>query len=328
MSALTIRIALCGALLTTAVAAAEPRDDAAAAVAIRTGIGFLATEVPAWRRENGCFSCHNNGDGARALYQASRAGFEVKDSTLHETTEWLAQPGNWSDNRGDDEFNDPKLAALQFAAALLESQTSDRGERRSEALTEAARLVATFQEPDGSWRPQTSGLVGSPITWGRILSTAIACDVLNAADPMEFRPAIVKADRWLRESEPKNVLDAAALLWGLSSAKDQAAAAQREKALVLIREGENPDGGWGPYVTSATQTFDTALTLLALSRLDPTPETQRLIRRGTEQLVKLQLEDGSWPPTTRPPGANSYAHRISTSAWALQALLAVRDRLK
>ena len=27
---------------------------------------FLAREVPAWKQHNGCFSCHNNGDAARA----------------------------------------------------------------------------------------------------------------------------------------------------------------------------------------------------------------------------------------------------------------------
>ena len=33
-------------------------------------IGFLAAEVPKWKRDNGCYSCHNNGDAARALCAA------------------------------------------------------------------------------------------------------------------------------------------------------------------------------------------------------------------------------------------------------------------
>src|SRR4051794_38197216 len=35
-------------------------------------IHYLAREVPAWNREHHCFSCHNNGDAARALYAATR----------------------------------------------------------------------------------------------------------------------------------------------------------------------------------------------------------------------------------------------------------------
>ena len=37
-------------------------------------VAFLSREVPRWSRENHCYSCHNNGDAARALYQASRTG--------------------------------------------------------------------------------------------------------------------------------------------------------------------------------------------------------------------------------------------------------------
>ena len=33
-------------------------------------LAYLAIEVPRWSSEHKCFSCHNNGDGARALYLA------------------------------------------------------------------------------------------------------------------------------------------------------------------------------------------------------------------------------------------------------------------
>ncbi|MEX0713581.1 MAG: hypothetical protein WD278_14585 [Pirellulales bacterium] len=41
-----------------------------------------------------------------------------------------------------------------------------------------------------------------------------------------------------------------------------------------------------------------------------------------------QLEDGSWPETTRPAGGQSYAQRISTTAWATIALLATANNEK
>src|SRR5436305_12386153 len=40
-------------------------------------IAFLGREVPRWQRENHCYSCHNNGDGARALLEAARQGFSL-----------------------------------------------------------------------------------------------------------------------------------------------------------------------------------------------------------------------------------------------------------
>jgi hypothetical protein len=45
------------------------------------------------------------------------------------------------------------------------------------------------------------------------------------------------------------------------------------------------------------------------------------IERAHAYLVGAQNGDGSWPETTRPPGGESYAQRISTTAWALLALL-------
>jgi len=52
-------------------------------------IAYLATEVPAWSKENHCFSCHNNGDGARALYTARQLSYPVPEQALTDTTEWL-----------------------------------------------------------------------------------------------------------------------------------------------------------------------------------------------------------------------------------------------
>lgn len=104
---------------------------------------------------------------------------------------------------------------------------------------------------------------------------------------------------------------------------------------MLLKDGQGPDGGWGPYVTSQSEAFDTALALLALSRLAlsslsdaestggvySTVELREAIQRGRAYLIASQATDGSWLETTRPPGLESYAQRISTTAWALLALL-------
>ena len=78
----------------------------------------------------------------------------------------------------------------------------------------------------------------------------------------------------------------------------------------------------GPYVTSPPEVFDTALALLGLAAHCDRRARREMIRRGREFLVGAQQPDGSWPETTRPPGADSYAQRISTTGWALLALLA------
>src|SRR5215203_5676976 len=52
-------------------------------------IKYLSAEVPRWAVENNCYSCHNNGDGARALYTAKRLGYDVPAAALADTTRWL-----------------------------------------------------------------------------------------------------------------------------------------------------------------------------------------------------------------------------------------------
>jgi hypothetical protein len=145
-----------------------------------------------------------------------------------------------------------------------------------------------------------------------------------------MQDAIARADRWLRTFELSTVPDAAAILLGLERATDEGARSQRARALVVLRRGQSPDGGWGPYTSSPPEPFDTAVAVLALSAIDdatadrayPGNRRRVAIARGRQLLIGRQLPDGSWPETTRPAGQESYAQRISTAGWATLALLA------
>ena len=67
--------------------------------------------------------------------------------------------------------------------------------------------------------------------------------------------------------------------------------------------------------------FDTAVVVLALGCVPETEEVRGMRARGRKYLVATQEEDGGWPATTRPAGAESYAQRVATSGWATLALL-------
>jgi hypothetical protein len=116
--------------------------------------------------------------------------------------------------------------------------------------------------------------------------------------------------------------DASIALLAFAGRTDPAAAPLLRRALDRLRDGQSSDGGWGPFADAPPEPFDTALALLALTRLDPTPETRTMIHRGRAWLIAAQADDGSWPETTRPAGAESYAQRVSTAGWATLALLA------
>jgi hypothetical protein len=260
-------------------AAAEP-----AATSEGRAIEYLAREVPSWPAENKCFSCHNSGVAAGALYAAVRLGHKVPDKALEETTRWLAQPDKWDAKREAGAPTDQALVRIQFGAALVEAL--DAGvlkERRP--LLDAAKLVAADQLKDGSWRVSAEGSLGSPTTLGPALATHLARRVLAKADAKAHADAIGRADRWLRQAEAKSAPDAAAVLLALDGAEDREAAAQRKRSLELLRRCQDKDGGWGPYATSAPEPFDTALALLALARYPKEEGVKEMIGRGREYLI-------------------------------------------
>src|SRR5262249_13311764 len=191
------------------------------------------------------------------------------------------------------------------------------------ALERAAELVAGHQEDDGSWATDADGAVGSPATHGRALATFLARRTLARADAKKHAAAIARADAWARKADLKSIPDAAGVLLILGKATDEPTGAQRRTAVALLRKGEARDGGWGPFVRSPPEAFDTAVAVLALAAQPDEAALRAMRRRGRAYLLATQQEDGSWPETTRPAGATSYAQRLSTAGWATLALLAV-----
>jgi hypothetical protein len=299
--------------------AAEP----SAAASEDRAVAQLARWVPAWPAEEKCFSCHHNGVAASALFAAVRLGRKVPEKAMEETTRWLTQPEKWDPRREGGASTDQALVRIQFGAALLEAIEAGLVKER-EPLLGAARLIATDQQEDGSWRINADGTLGSPATLGSALATHLARRVLVKADAKAHADAIARADRWLRRIDVKSVPDAAAVLLALQGADDREAIAQRRRCLELLRKIQDRGGGWGPYGTSAAEPFDTALALLALARYPSEDGAKDMIARGRDYLIATQEKEGHWPETTRPAGAVSYAQRTATTGWALHALLATR----
>jgi hypothetical protein len=283
-------------------------------------VAFLRREVPRWARENHCYSCHNNGDAARALFEAARRGHRVPEQDVADTTAWLLRPGGWDHNGGDGPFSDKRLARIAFTTTLATALSTEWVKDRS-VLVQAALRLALDQAADGSWTIDGDDAVSSPATYGRPLATFLARESLFAADPVRFRAAIDRADAWLMGRDLSTVTDASVALLACSVIPARERVERRQRSLRLLRRAQSDDGGWGPQVASPPEPFDTALALLGLAKCEQAPELRGMVARGRRFLIAQQKEDGSWIETTRPPGNVSYAQRISTTGWATLALL-------
>jgi hypothetical protein len=288
---------------------------------------YLSKQVAAWKGKQGCASCHHNGDAARALFLASHRGIDVGEA-LADTRAFLQNPSGWAANKGhgDDEV----LMRLQFAAALAAEGEKDLNP--SPALVETAKLLLADQTKEGTWAPDASDPPSSPVMWGTAVATAMARNTLIASGRQPDDFAVAQTDRWLRTVEVETVPDAAGVVLGLGVTSDVMADKQRAKYLNLLRFAQREGGGWGaaPNAEYATA-FDTAVVLLALEQLESDPrlarstyrveELRAAIDKGRRFLVEMQRPDGSWPETVRGASKSSEALRLSTTGWALAALL-------
>src|SRR3954453_3759910 len=132
-----------------------------AELVLQAALHFLSTEVPRWERENHCYSCHNNGDAARALYLARQRGYDVPPAALTATTVWLLQPARWGEIHGSPAASDKHLARIQFASALAEAFRTGVT-RDSKTLAAAAEGLLPLQSSDGSFPIDTGGMPGAP----------------------------------------------------------------------------------------------------------------------------------------------------------------------
>ena len=272
---------------------------------LQTALAFLSREVPRWSQENHCYSCHNNGDAARALYLARQRGYKVPAEALADTTAWLLAPAKWDEIHGAPAASDKKLGRIQFAAALAEAFRT--GAVRDEgALRTAAESLMKLQDADGSWRVDTGGLPGAPATYGTALATYMARRTLETAGGARFAAATRRATRGWRRPNRNRRWTRRHCCW---------LRRVRADCRKLLLDAQTSDGGWGVQPRMPAEAFDTAMVLLALRGQGPAAD------RGRRFLVKLQDSEGAWPETTRPSGGQSYAERISTAGWVVYALL-------
>ncbi len=291
---------------------------------LQQSIDFLKEQVPAWPRENNCYACHHQGDGARALFQARRHGLEVPALSLDTTISWLTRPDEWGNQGGDPNAADPLLADIQFGATLIAMEGSQSGNLSD--LTQARQRVIErlieAQSQDGSWSLDSTPSIGTPGVPGQAWATLMAWQIIKTSQDERAQITRSNAEKWLRGLGVDHVPNAACKLIFIESGQI-AAKGDAILCLEFLLAAQSRFGGWGPYKGSPVEVFDTSLALIALSFYARDERVAMVIKRGGSFLLAEQLKDGSWVETTRPPGGQSHAQWIATTSWAAQALMAI-----
>lgn len=288
---------------------------------------YLIAEEAAWRKDHRCFSCHNQGLALRAVWLAERQPSRLPaDDPI---ARWVVEPGLWQvENRLGE--NDQSMADLLFARTALTAHRRGVIRLTPQTLQQIAQRVASHLETGDRWPSDATSPLASPLSLGPILGTHLACRVLSEAAPEAYTALVSRCRRQLFSHTPRNVPEAAAQLWAISSDWRQYQHAWHQ-AWTLIQQSQSLRGGWGPYAHSPPEAFDTAIAVIGLSEAigHHCPDEQQIaaaIAKGRDFLLQVQREEGGWEATTRPPGRDSYAQHIATTSWALEALCRCRER--
>ncbi len=286
---------------------------------------YIIQEANAWYPENNCYSCHNHGDAVRALLLNDPDGTQLQSPAWDPFWQWLADPKQWMSDAAPESRESPILVRIQFGALLAVAQQNQRISLSPNKQRRFIQTLSDLASSDGYWAVEPTSQIGSPVTYGNPLATAMALGVFRQfALPSQHQDVAQRAATWIIGQNPRATVDLAAGIRILNQLDDAANRhPQRSKWSSQLVSQQQPDGGWGPYPRRASEVFDTAITLIALSEGAPHADLDPVLMRGQNYLRQRQEPEGGWPETTRPAGGNSYAQHISTSAWAFQALAAL-----
>lgn len=260
-----------------------------------------------------CYPCHHHPLMFRATAVAQRQGLAVNAQLLEAEIArvqrgWTGRTAlgrqalaseagvlRWSLRTGGDN---------SFTGAQFLSSFADAGVAWPLLQTEAL-LLARMQLRDGRWRyaPERVPIMSSDFT-----ATAAAIRGLQAfgspGDEEELNARIARAATWLRTNMPRTTEDKVFRLFGLRwTTSDEALISA---AVTLLRNEQNPDGGWSQLPGLNSDAYATGQVLVALHEGGGVRIDDPSYQRGVRYLLETQESDGSWLVHKRAVSINGY----------------------
>jgi Ankyrin repeats (3 copies)/Squalene-hopene cyclase C-terminal domain/Ankyrin repeat len=290
-----------------------PRTLLSPQAAVARSLPLIQQGTATWNERQPCGACHHHPLMFRATAVAQRQGFAVNAPLLKAQIERVQRNSarravlgkealasetgvlRWSLRLGGDQA---------FTAAQVLSSFVEAGFAWPSLQTEAL-LLARMQLRDGSWR---YGPPRVPIMSSDFSATASAIRSLQAfgspIDAEELNARIARATTWLQTNVPVTTEDKVFRLFGLHWAKSDAALLSA--AVTLLRNDQNPDGGWSQLRGLNSDAYATGQVLVVLHEAGSVRTDDPQYQRGVRYLLETQESDGSWLVHKRAVPINGY----------------------
>jgi ankyrin repeat protein len=301
-------------------------------VAVQKAVSTLDEIGPAFNRQTGCVSCHNQSLPAMARQMAGARGIVVAPAVASHPTE--ATLKQWQPRRNASFTGacggSGYIPTVTYGLVAMAAEG-----RPANGITDSAAVcLASRQSPDGSWKVNDTR---PPLSGNPILYTALAIRALDVYTPpalgADRRRRLDAARAFLMRAQPRDTQDEAmkliGLVWSNASTADIAPQARRLQALQRV------NGGWGQTMLMEPDAYATGQALYALRLAGISPRAAAY-HRGVQFLLTTQREDGSWFVPSRgfgfqpyheygfPHGRSQFISAAATS-WAIMALAPAID---
>jgi hypothetical protein len=271
--------------------AADDLSPLALRAAAQKGLDLLEKTSPAFVKQGGCNSCHNQMLPAAAQAFARSRGVptgetlvqlpaEMSEATTERYVEYAIGGGGGVN----------ALSFEMFANALA-------GHPADARLRAKIYFIKGMQQMEGNWR---GGGSRPPLTFDDFTTTAFMIHALDTyaapADAADTAARIDRARTWLLKTTPQRTQECAFQVLGLAwSHADRSAI---EAAVRGLQALQRADGGWSQLPALDADAYATGIALYAMYEAR-VPVTHDTYRAGLKYLLSTQASDGTWHVKTR-----------------------------
>jgi hypothetical protein len=319
---------------------AEATETASASsphAAVERGLQFLRKEAYRWKETRKCAACHHAPTMIWTFNEARRRGYTVDEAALKEITAWAFS--DMKQNSLTPQAPPRDVINLGWVYVLLSMETDpgfktlsaqdkehppEKPGSTNETVILSARQtlleqIIRKQGSEGSWGQPLDERVplGGPREDIAILSRLALLE--SGEHTAAVTNCIKRAGDWLAAYHEQTSRQGRNLRL-LTAALEGASAAEMNTVIAAIRNEQNEDGGWSQTPEMPSDAYATGQTLYVLARSGVTPDAAEM-KRGVEFLTHTQLDNGSWPMTSRVQAKNLTPITAAGAQWAVLGLL-------
>jgi ankyrin repeat protein len=262
-------------------------------ISLNKSVARLLEVAPTFREKTpaGCISCHHNAMPALAAAAARRKGMDVDEVRARKNMDDMLT--FFTINAPRMMMGDPAVGGEAITAGYVQMALAAEQHPLDTVTATITHWLIARQMPDGKWLG--NGVNRPPSEYSTISHTALAAGGLKAYSlpgrQSDITERLRRAQRWLLAAEPKSAEERAMRLMGLvwtDAPRDRVAA-----AIKVIRERQEPNGGWSQFGRTPPDAYATGQSLYAL-HIAGVAATDDVYRNGVAFLLGTQYPDGAW----------------------------------